>query len=146
MSSPRSIRFEEAVLDQLSRFVAEHPGLSVSTAVNQLVDEALRMERHPGVLFREGPTGRRAVLIGGPDVWEVIRAVKVARAAASQRSRDALLDDVAENTGVSRRLIDLAIEYWSAYPDEVESRITAANKAAQEAEERWRRQNEMLAS
>lgn len=104
------------------------------------------MERHPGIHFRSGPTGRRAVLIGGPDVWEVIAMVMVARAAAPEPSRDDLLDDVAENSGVPRRLIDLAIEYWSAYPDEIESRISANERAAEEAEERWRRQNEMLAS
>lgn len=134
------------MLDELSRFVFEHPGLSVSAAVNQLVDEALRMERHPGIHFRTGPTGRRAVLIGGPDVWEVIATVKVAREAVPDLSRDDLLDDVAENGGVSRRLIDIAIEYWSAYPDEVEARIAANEQAAKAAEERWRRQNEMLAS
>jgi len=39
------------------------------------------MKEHPGVVFREGPSGRRAVLIGGPDVWEVVRVVKSARAA-----------------------------------------------------------------
>ena len=41
----------------------------------------MRMTEHPGVVFREGPTGRRAGLVGGADVWEVVRAVKSARAA-----------------------------------------------------------------
>jgi hypothetical protein len=30
------------------------------------------MEEHPGIAFRDGPSGRRAALAGGPDVWEVI--------------------------------------------------------------------------
>lgn len=30
------------------------------------------MADHPGLVFREGPTGRRPRLAGGPDVWEVI--------------------------------------------------------------------------
>ncbi len=30
------------------------------------------MAEHPGVVFRDGPTGRRAGLAAGPDVWEII--------------------------------------------------------------------------
>jgi hypothetical protein len=67
--------------EQLASFVAANPGMSLSSAANRLVDEAMRMAEHPGVIFRTGPTGRRAALAGGPDVWEVIRAVKSAHAA-----------------------------------------------------------------
>jgi hypothetical protein len=31
-----------------------------------------------GIVFRDGPAGRRAVVIGGPDVWEVIAAARSA--------------------------------------------------------------------
>ena len=34
------------------------------------------MEEHPGVVFRDGPAGRRAGLAGGPDVWEAIVVLK----------------------------------------------------------------------
>ena len=34
------------------------------------------MAEHPGIVFRDGPTRRRAAVAGGPDVWEIIRAVK----------------------------------------------------------------------
>jgi hypothetical protein len=27
------------------------------------------------VIYRDGPTGRRAGLAGGPDIWEIVRAV-----------------------------------------------------------------------
>ena len=30
------------------------------------------MDDHPGIVFRDGPTGRRAGLAAGPAVWEVI--------------------------------------------------------------------------
>lgn len=30
------------------------------------------MEAHPGIVFRDGPSGRRAGLAAGPDVWEVV--------------------------------------------------------------------------
>jgi hypothetical protein len=75
------VRFDRAVAERLSAFVVANPGMSLSSAANRLVDEALRMSEHPGIVFRPGPTGRRAGLAGGPDVWEVVRAVKSARAA-----------------------------------------------------------------
>lgn len=45
----------------------------MSSAANRLADEALRMSEHPGIVFRPGPTGRRAGLVADPDVWKVIR-------------------------------------------------------------------------
>ena len=44
--------------------MAANPGMSLSSAANRLVDEALRMNEHPGIVFGPGPTGRRAGLVG----------------------------------------------------------------------------------
>src|SRR6266581_3754656 len=74
--SPTPVRFDPEVARRLSSFAAAHPGLSLSAAANLLVDEGLRTAEHPGVVFRDGPTGRRAALAGGPDVWEVIETLK----------------------------------------------------------------------
>src|SRR5229473_5980908 len=97
---PIPVRFDPEVARRLSSFAASHPGLSLSAAANLLVDEGLRTTEHPGVVFRDGPTGRRAALAGGPDVWEVIRAVKSARTAEPELSEDDLLALIVDNTGV----------------------------------------------
>ncbi|GII80658.1 hypothetical protein Sru01_56400 [Sphaerisporangium rufum] len=144
--SPRSIRFEEAVLDKLARFVMDHPGLSVSAAVNLLVAEALRMEEHPGIFFRSGPAGRRAVTAGGPDVWELVRAVKTTRAADQEAAPDEIVEMVSEHSGVTVGQVRAAVGYWSAYPEEIDQQIEAAEQAARAAEERWRRERGLLAS
>src|SRR5471030_2746562 len=99
------VRFDTAVAERLSSFAAANPGLSLSSAANRLVDEALRMTEHPGIIFRPGPTGRRAALYGGPDIWEVIRAIKSARAAESGLHDDDLLGLVSGNTGIVPRLL-----------------------------------------
>jgi hypothetical protein len=68
------VRFDAPVAERLASLVAANPGMSLSSAANRLVDEALPVSEHPGIMFRPGPPGRRAALAGGPDVWEVLRA------------------------------------------------------------------------
>jgi hypothetical protein len=144
-SSPRSIRFDDRVSARLTAYVSRHPGWSGSSAANRFVDEALRMEDHPGVIFRDGATGRRAVLIGGPDVREVIRSVKSARAAEPDLGAEAILDLLEINTGVPRRLVETAIRYWSAFPDEIDSWIEDVETVEAESLATWERRQSLLA-
>ena len=139
------VRFDIAVSERLSAFVVANPGMSLSSAANRLVDEALRMSEHPGIVFRPGPTGRRAGLAGGPDVWEVVRAVKSVRAAEPGLAEDELLALVAENTGIPVRIIRTAIRYWAFYAEEIEAEIAAAAAAEEAAEDAWRRERQLLA-
>src|SRR5215472_15821697 len=142
--TPTPVRFDMAVADRLAVFVSVNHGLSLSAAANMLVDEGLRMMEHPGVLFRTGPTGRRAGLAGGPDVWEVVRAVKSARAAEPDLGEQELLAMLAENTGVPVRMIRVATGCWAAYTDEIDAEIAAADAAEESAEQAWRRERDQL--
>jgi len=139
------VRFETAVAERLASFVATNPGMSLSSAANRLVDEALRIGEHPGIVFRPGPTGRRAALAGGPDVWEVVRAVKSARAAESGLAEEDLLNLVAGNTGIPLRLIRTAVRYWASYSEEIDAEIAAATAAEAAAEQAWQRERQLLA-
>jgi hypothetical protein len=139
------VRFEAEVADRLSSFVAANPGMSLSSAANRLVDEALRMSEHPGIVFRPGPTGRRAGLVNGPDVWEVVRAIKSARAVEDDLPEEDMLALVAGNTGVPVRLIRAAVRYWASYPAEVDAEIAAADAAEEHAENAWQRERRLLA-
>lgn len=144
MSSPRSVRFEDDVIRRLDRYVRAHPGASASSLANQFVDEALRAEEHPGIVFRPGPTGRRAGLVGGPDIWEVIASLQDVRAEDPALADDSLVGAVAEATGLSPRMIRAAVRYYTAYPAEVDERIAANREAAQEAEAAWRAEQQLL--
>jgi hypothetical protein len=143
--SPTPVRFEDEVAKRLASFVASHPGLSLSAAANLLVDEGLRTDEHPGVVFRDGAAGRRAGLAGGPDVWEVIRAVKSARSAEPKMSEDELLSLVANNGGVALGKVRTAVRYWARYPEEIDAWIAAADDAETAAELAWRRERDLLA-
>jgi hypothetical protein len=142
--SPTPVRFDMMVADRLAVFVSINHGLSLSSAANMLVDEGLRMMEHPGVLFRTGPTGRRAGLAAGPDVWEIVRAVRSTRDAEPGLGESELLALVTENTGVSERMIRVATGYWAAYPDEIDAEIAVADAAEESAEQAWRRERELL--
>ena len=99
------------------------------------------MSEHPGIVFRPSPTGRRAGLVAGPDVWEVIRAVTSGRAHEPDLADDALLTLAAEGTGVPVRLIRVAVRYWASCPGDIDAEIAAA----QAAEDAWRRERHLLA-
>jgi hypothetical protein len=144
MSSPRSVRFDDDVIRRLDRYVRSHPGTSASSLANIFVDEALRTEEHPGIMFRPGPTGRRAGLVGGPDVWEVIGALQAVQAEDSGLADESLVAAIAEVTGLSPRMVRIAIRYYAAYPAEVEERIAANHEAAQEAEAAWQAEQDLL--
>jgi hypothetical protein len=144
MSSPRSVRFDDDVIRRLDRYVRSHPGTSASSLANIFVDEALRAEEHPGIIFRPGPTGRRAGLTGGPDVWEVIGSLHDVRAEDPGLAGEALVEAIAEATGLGPRMIRVAIRYYAAYPAEVDERIAANHEAAREAEAAWRAERDLL--
>jgi hypothetical protein len=132
------------VADRLASFAAANPGMSLSSAANRLVDESLRMGEQPGIMFRSGPTGRRAALAGGPDVWEVVRAIRSARDAEPELADDGLIGLVADNTGTPLRLVRAAVRYWASYPEEVDAEIAAADTAEDAAEKAWYREQQLL--
>ncbi|NQU37287.1 MAG: hypothetical protein HQ526_06765, partial [Actinobacteria bacterium] len=143
-TQPRNVRLSKSVIDRLERRAARDPGLKSATLAALMIDEGLRMEEHPGIVFREGPTGRRAVVIGSGDVWEVIRAIRSARIHEPELDEDSIVDLVSTNTGMSQRHVRTAIAYWSSYPAEVESRISQAELVEEEAAAEHIRAHELL--
>jgi len=89
-----------------------------SAQVIELVDESLRMRRCPGIVFREGPAGRRAVVEGtGVDVWAVVGEWQ-----ASGRGWAALSESFPQLTELQLRA---ALNYYALYPSEVDDRLAA---------------------
>lgn len=43
------------------------------------------MEAHPGIVFRDGPSGRRAGTAAGPDVWAVVSLLLGLRGSFEER-------------------------------------------------------------
>lgn len=49
--------------------------MSAPLSIRRDSDLPRRIADHPGIIFKDGPSGRRAALACGPDVWEVIKFV-----------------------------------------------------------------------
>lgn len=126
-----SIRFEESVVERL-RLWARSQTTTTSGLVQDLVDEGLRMRETPGIVFRPGPSGRRACLAGGPDVWEVMAAVKQTDAPSGDK-----VACVAEELGLPASSVDLALTYYSRYPAEIDMEIADNERAAEAAFHAW---------
>jgi hypothetical protein len=142
--SPSSVRFDPRVLERLSAYVAMHQDLTVSSATSRLVDEALRAHEHPLITFKDGPAGRRARVVGGPDVWEIIGAVRSVRESEPELTGDEALVAVAETSGVPMPFLRAALAYWGDYPEEVNAFLDRARAEAKQAQAAWERQQELL--
>lgn len=132
MATPRSVRLDDSVLERVMSFVLSHPGLSASSAMSLLLDEALRMHEHPGIFFQDGPAGRRAKVIGGPDVWEIVRAAQATAKDKKFSSVHDLIHELALAYGPDERQIQIALTYYSHFPDEVDARIAEDERATDE--------------
>lgn len=142
--TPRSVRFDDDVLRRLDSYVRDHPGTSISAVTNAFVDEALRAEEHPGITFRPGPAGRRAGLVGGPDVWQVIDTLLTVRDAEPGLVDEALVAETAEMIGVQALQVRIAVRYYAAYRMEIDEWITSNREMAAREEARWLAEQELL--
>jgi uncharacterized protein (DUF433 family) len=84
--------------------------------------EAVKMRRAPGIVFADGPAGRRAVIAGtGLDVWELVAAWLEGR-------RD--FEDLRRNyEWLTEAQLRSALRYYELYPEEIDARL--------ERERRW---------
>ncbi len=111
-----SVRLEDGLAERL-RLRARAAGETLSDRLRRYAEEGVRRDEHPLVTFRDGPTGRRAGLVGGPDVWEVVMWVEDLSA-----GRDPV-GTLVDESALTRPQVEAALRYRAAYPDEVDARI-----------------------
>jgi uncharacterized protein (DUF433 family) len=87
-----------------------------SSITTELLTEAIKMRKCPGIVFVDGPTGRRARIEGtGIDVWELISAY--------HDLKDNLFTLKESFHWLTDRQILAAIGYERTYPDEIAALI-----------------------
>lgn len=101
-------------LEALVEREAHRTGRSKGAVIEALAEEALRMRLFPGIAFRGTDWERRAWVIGTAlDVWQIVEA-----------HRDAgFVERMAQNDSASERQIQLALDYYRQFPDEIDQAI-----------------------
>ena len=136
--SSQPIRIEADTLRALRERSAQS-GEPIVRLAQRYIDEGLRLERHSGIVFRTGPAGRRAVIVGGPDVWEVVAAAR-----GAPESGEELVTALAERIGVPIERIRTAIRYYAEYPDEVDRFIAMVDEEGLRHEQTLERERQLL--
>jgi hypothetical protein len=140
MAASASYRLDEELKRQLADHAAAE-GVTETALVTRLLDEGLKTAAHPGIVYRSGPTGRRAALAAGPDVWEIVLGVR----SASGRG-DAKITNAAKQMDLPEHLVRLAISFAAANGEEIEHRIALNEAAAERTRRLTEQRNRLLAS
>lgn len=134
-----SIRFKRpGAYERLKRHAVQRAE-SISGVGERLIDEGLRMAAHPGIVFRDGPTGRRAGIAAGPDVWEVVALLRDLRGGVEKQVAKA-----AEQLGLAVAQVRSVSRYYAEFPDEIAAEIAANEDAADRELAAWESERRLL--
>ena len=123
-SMPLSLRVDPDLLKEI-RKEASRSRRPASQIIHSTLEEGIRMRRCPGIIFTNGPAGRRATVAGtGVDVWEVIGVFQL-----NDRDFDALARALPQ---LSRPQLQAALHYHRLYPDEIDQRLREEREAYEE--------------
>jgi hypothetical protein len=114
-------------------------GQTKSALVQRYVEEGMRMDDHPGIFFQEGPTGRRAKLLGGPDVWEVINVWR-----DTEGSQEERIHETGQGMGLHPRFVREALNYYVDFQEEIDERIRRNDEASERGYAEWLRRQAVL--
>ena len=123
-----SLRLDDELRGRLVS-LSQAEGVTVSALLERFIREGLAGTEHPGVVFKPGPSGRRAAIAGGPDVWEIASAFRSTSGGESER-----IAAIASEFGLHERQVAIALNYAGANQEEIEARIRANDRALNEAE------------
>lgn len=119
---------------------AKRSGQSRSALIQRYVEEGLRRDRHPRITFKDGPSGRRAAIIGGPDVWELMSFVEQLEARG-----DEAVAQTAKWFALAIEDVRAALAYAAEFTEEIRTRIELNQQLLDEAYAAWQAQQELLA-
>ena len=129
------MRLNGSTLEQLDQRAREL-GMTRTALAERCIEEGLRMDRHPGIVFWQRPAGREPMIAGTRlSVREVVETFK---------EFGSSIDETAEWYGRPRQLLEPALAYYASHREEIDRLIEEAQAFAEREEETWRRQRELL--
>ncbi|MBI4715330.1 MAG: DUF433 domain-containing protein [Nitrospirae bacterium] len=111
----KSVRIPEHILREIEE-IAKETRKDFTTVANELIEEALKAHRCPGIAITEGTAGKRAKIAGtGIEVWEII-------AAYAQLDRD--VKRLRKGyPWLTEQQIQAALGYYQFYPEEIDNLV-----------------------
>jgi uncharacterized protein (DUF433 family) len=135
-SIQRSFRLSPRTLELLDAAAAVG-GKTRNALADRLLGEALRVEAHPLIRFREGAAERRQPLLLGTRLY-VYQIVATVRASGGD------VEQAAAYFGLMPRQIRAALDYYADFSEEVDADAAAAERVEQFERARWERRQRSL--
>ncbi len=140
VSRATSYRLDPAVKTRLEEQSAAE-AITERALLERLVSEGLDTLQHPGIVYRDGRTGRRPALAVGPDVWEVASALRFTTGTDERR-----VAALAEQFDLHPKHIRTAIDFAAVHRQEINAQVAANDAAAEEARRLAERRASLMAS
>jgi uncharacterized protein (DUF433 family) len=135
-SVQRSFRLSANTSQLLDRRVGES-GESRNAMVDRLLNESLRLEKHPFVRFITGAAGRREPHILGTR-WKVRQIIVTLKGEKGQ------LDSVIKGFDLTELQVRAAVSYYADFSDEIDADIERDFADADEQRVRWEREQSVI--
>jgi hypothetical protein len=126
-SAPFSMRLSKR-MEALVDVEARRTGRSKGAIVEALAEEALRMRLFPGIAFKGADWERRAWVIGTAlDVWQIVDAYRDIGS----------VERMVEGGSANERQIQLALDYYEMFPEEIDAAIADNRRPLEQLEEEF---------
>ena len=111
----KSLRIPQGTFEEIER-IARETGRDFSSIAKDLLAEAIKMRRCPGIVFADGVSGRRARIAGtGLEVWEVISTYRSVNQDLSRLQK--------AYHWLTEQQLRAATGYYTAYREEIDEVI-----------------------
>ena len=111
----KSLRIPQETVEEIER-IARESGQAFSSITKDLLEEAIKMRRCPGIVFTDGVTGRKARVAGtGLEVWEIITTYIGVKQNAKRLQK--------AYHWLTEQQLRAAIGYYTVYREEIDRQI-----------------------
>ena len=135
-SVQRSFRLSASTSRLLDHRVGES-GESRNAMVDRLLNESLRIEKHPFVRFITGASGKREAHIVGTR-WKVRQII------VSLKGEKGNIASVVKGFDLTEPLVRAAVSYYADFTDEVDADIERDFADADQQRIRWEREQSVI--
>ena len=135
-SVQRRFRLSASTSRLLDHRVGES-GESRNAMVDRLLNESLRIEKHPFVRFITGASGKREAHILGSR-WKVRQIIVTLQGEKGQ------LDSVIKGFDLTEQQVRAAVSYYADFTDEIDADIERDSVDAEQQRVRWEREQSVI--